>query len=295
MSATSLEHAGQDGARQPERADQIGRDDALEVVLRKVDETAERPGPRVVHEDVGVTFGGSCTRQAHLLGVGQVGHDHMAPNGASHLVEPPTIAPEHGDVGSQGAELQGGRTSDAARATGDEDRGSGDTHAEHDGRMSPMLTTLDGVTDHQVLQRNASGTARVTISGRATQPVHISVLTEDGRPFAGPQPVTGAWSLSLDLPTGGPYRVEAQDAKGATDTLAVGVLVGDLWVLAGQSNMAGAGRMIDVEKPTPAWTCSTWDAHGVRPKSRCTCSSTPRIRSTPTPYLPRHASSFTRS
>lgn len=41
------------------------------------------------------------------------------------------------------------------------------------------------------------------------------------------------------LYTGGPYTVE-----GATD-----VLVGDLWVLAGQSNMEGVGNLRDVETP----------------------------------------------
>ncbi len=44
---------------------------------------------------------------------------------------------------------------------------------------------------------------------------------------------------SHGLPVGGPYEIE-----GAHD-----ILVGDLWVLAGQSNMEGVGDLIDAEAP----------------------------------------------
>jgi hypothetical protein len=43
------------------------------------------------------------------------------------------------------------------------------------------------------------------------------------------------------LPMGGPYTVEG----------AQNVYVGDLWVLAGQSNMEGVGDLTDVETPSP--------------------------------------------
>src|SRR5579871_368894 len=43
------------------------------------------------------------------------------------------------------------------------------------------------------------------------------------------------------LPVGGPYELE-----GARD-----ILVGDLWVLGGQSNMEGLGDMVDLEPPIP--------------------------------------------
>jgi len=69
------------------------------------------------------------------------------------------------------------------------------------------------ISDFQVLQRDADGTARVTLDSGET----------------------------LELPTGGPHEVgEAQN-----------VLVGDLWVLAGQSNMEGVGDLVDVETPHP--------------------------------------------
>ena len=69
------------------------------------------------------------------------------------------------------------------------------------------------ISDFQVLQRDADGSAHVTLgSGEA-----------------------------LTLPTGGPYEV-----GGAKN-----VLVGDLWVLAGQSNMEGVGELVNVEAPHP--------------------------------------------
>jgi hypothetical protein len=69
------------------------------------------------------------------------------------------------------------------------------------------------IQSYQVLQRDADNKARV----------HL----EDGQ--------------VLELPVGGPYTVgDAHD-----------ILVGDLWVLAGQSNMEGVGDLVDVEKPSP--------------------------------------------
>ncbi|HEY4387907.1 MAG TPA: sialate O-acetylesterase [Ktedonobacteraceae bacterium] len=66
---------------------------------------------------------------------------------------------------------------------------------------------------YQVLQRDADDKARV--------------YQEDGQ--------------VLELPVGGPYTVgDAHD-----------ILVGDLWVLAGQSNMEGVGALVDVETPDP--------------------------------------------
>jgi hypothetical protein len=69
------------------------------------------------------------------------------------------------------------------------------------------------IQDHQVLQRDADGKARVTLASGET----------------------------VELPTGGPYEV-----GGAKN-----VLVGDLWVLAGQSNMEGVGSLTETEAPHP--------------------------------------------
>ncbi len=69
------------------------------------------------------------------------------------------------------------------------------------------------ISDFQVLQRDADGKARVILDNGET----------------------------TELETGGPYTV-----GGATN-----VFVGDLWVLAGQSNMEGVGDLVDVETPHP--------------------------------------------
>ena len=69
------------------------------------------------------------------------------------------------------------------------------------------------IQDNQVFQREADGKARVRLKTGET----------------------------LELPTGGPYEV-----GGAKN-----ILVGDLWVLAGQSNMEGVGDLVDVEPPHP--------------------------------------------
>ncbi|GCE05083.1 sialate O-acetylesterase [Dictyobacter aurantiacus] len=69
------------------------------------------------------------------------------------------------------------------------------------------------VQSYQVLQRDADDKARVQ--------------TSNGK--------------VIELAVGGPYTVGEADH----------VLVGDLWVLAGQSNMEGIGDLIDEEKPSP--------------------------------------------
>jgi hypothetical protein len=51
----------------------------------------------------------------------------------------------------------------------------------------------------------------------------------------------GADSTARGLAVGGPYAIEG----------AQNILVGDLWVLAGQSNMEGVGDLVDVETPSP--------------------------------------------
>jgi sialate O-acetylesterase len=80
------------------------------------------------------------------------------------------------------------------------------------------------ISDYQVLQRDADGKARVRL--------------HDG--------------AALELPVGGPYDVGT----------ARQVLVGDLWVLAGQSNMEGVGDLVDVEATSPFvhsfQSCERW-------------------------------------
>ncbi len=75
------------------------------------------------------------------------------------------------------------------------------------------VSNYRGVSDYQVLQRDGDDKTRVSL--------------ESGE--------------VIELPVGGPYEV-----GGAKN-----VLVGDLWVLGGQSNMEGSADLVDVETPHP--------------------------------------------
>jgi type 1 glutamine amidotransferase len=58
----------------------------------------------------------------------------------------------------------------------------------------------------------------------------------------------------LGVPVGGPYTItcRARMGDGTTSQGSIGpVFVGDLWVLAGQSNMEGVGDLVDVTPPHP--------------------------------------------
>jgi sialate O-acetylesterase len=53
------------------------------------------------------------------------------------------------------------------------------------------------------------------------------------------------------VPVGGPYRLEVR-LQGSEPSVSISnLLVGDLWVLAGQSNMEGHGDLVDVQAPSP--------------------------------------------
>ena len=106
------------------------------------------------------------------------------------------------------------------------------------------------VADHQVLQRLRGGDHATLTFERPADPGEVRVTDEQGRAVATTGTGTGAdgvATLTLDIPVGGPYDISSGDGA----VLARDVLVGDLWVLAGQSNMAGTARMVDLEPPSP--------------------------------------------
>ena len=111
-----------------------------------------------------------------------------------------------------------------------------------------------GLTDHQVIQRGADGMAVARVSGTGPDgAVEARYTPEGGGPSAWTKVAdarSGQWSGELKgLRTGGPYTVEVR--AGGSTTVVGDVLVGDLWVLAGQSNMEGVGDLVDVQKPDP--------------------------------------------
>jgi sialate O-acetylesterase len=87
--------------------------------------------------------------------------------------------------------------------------------------------------DHAVLQRDRE----VPVWGEAPagQLVTVTLAGHTASAQAGP---SGRWSVTLPaLPAGGPHSLVAQAAAGARQA-ASDVLIGDVWLCAGQSNMA---------------------------------------------------------
>jgi sialate O-acetylesterase len=117
-----------------------------------------------------------------------------------------------------------------------------------------------GLTDSQVLQRNAQNSADINIGGTAEGLVGKSI---EGRVLSSGKPIKGwswkpvatvqgaTWTGTVNgIPTGGPYTIEFR-SSGATPVVVKDILVGDLWILAGQSNMEGVGDLVNVQPPDP--------------------------------------------
>jgi sialate O-acetylesterase len=114
-----------------------------------------------------------------------------------------------------------------------------------------------GLFDHMVLQRTPENASNAAISGEtaANGPVRAKV-TLKGRALPGFANKTignaarGKFTATLaGLPTGGPYDITltiGSDSLTVTD-----VLVGDVWIAAGQSNMQGCGLLTEALKPHP--------------------------------------------
>lgn len=125
------------------------------------------------------------------------------------------------------------------------------------------IRLASGLNDGQVLQRNPHQAADVhltgTVTGKKTKGKAIeariasskSVLANfNWTPVGRVQKLN--WTADLiGIPTGGPYRVEIRMQGGSSVVALSNILVGDLWILAGQSNMEGVGDLIDVQQPDP--------------------------------------------
>ncbi len=115
-----------------------------------------------------------------------------------------------------------------------------------------------GATDDQVFQRNADSRADIKLTGTLegaregkieARVMHgyLAVPGFDWTTIATAQ--RGTWTGEIKgLPAGGPYRVELRSGANITATIH-DILVGDLWMLAGQSNMEGVGNLVDTEAP----------------------------------------------
>jgi sialate O-acetylesterase len=124
------------------------------------------------------------------------------------------------------------------------------------------LVITKGLTDDVVLQRRNEAEAEVVVEGTAPDGVSGALLVTISRKES-PLPgwdqreigtvAKGAWRAKITgLPTGGPYVVEfTVDGAPMVSATVRSVLVGDLWILAGQSNMEGCGDLLDLEPSSP--------------------------------------------
>ena len=124
--------------------------------------------------------------------------------------------------------------------------------------LPAAMTVTDGLAPWQVLQVDGDGAAAIDCRGTLPEGaegavelrvVDASVAEVIAWTGAG-EAVGGEWNAAVDgLPAGGPYTVEIRLADGEASAAIEPVYAGDLWILAGQSNMEGVGNMTDVETP----------------------------------------------
>lgn len=104
-----------------------------------------------------------------------------------------------------------------------------------------------GLFDHMVVQRNDQNRSAAAFIGRCVADGAVRArVCQDGKPVRGfanklvGEAARGRMRGSLDgLPVGGPYEVTLQ--VGDATLTVCDLLVGDVWLLGGQSNMQGCG------------------------------------------------------
>lgn len=120
------------------------------------------------------------------------------------------------------------------------------------------------MADYQVFQRGPANTATIQIEGVAPSGaaavearVILNGMTLTGFDWKTVGQVNGGvWKGAIEsLPAGGPYRIELR--ASTTQTAVSNVLVGDLWLLAGQSNMEGVGNLENL--PVPSSMVNSFD------------------------------------
>ena len=123
------------------------------------------------------------------------------------------------------------------------------------------IKVSSGLVDYQVLQRDQNGAGTAAFAGTAAVRFNNRYIeakvSKDGTEVRGwtgiGQIKAGKWTGTLpNIPTGGPYQIDIRVSlpQGQSVTASIGnVLVGDLWVLAGKSNMEGVGNLADLPRP----------------------------------------------
>ncbi len=114
-----------------------------------------------------------------------------------------------------------------------------------------------GLTEGQVLQRIGSRGASARLDGISaeTGPVFATVTAAAGALKGWKERRVGTaargkfFATLANIPAGGPYRLALRCGK--TEVRVKAFFVGDVWLMAGQSNMEGCGNMTGAAKPHP--------------------------------------------
>lgn len=126
-----------------------------------------------------------------------------------------------------------------------------------------MIRVTDGITDSQVVQRGPDESADLKFGGTTTnkkangKEIEARLISGgdvlerfDWIPVAKVQKQKWAGEIAR-VPVGGPYQLQLRVKGTALVTIVDQILVGDLWILAGQSNMEGHGDLVDVQPGIP--------------------------------------------
>ncbi|MHB9026877.1 MAG: sialate O-acetylesterase [Armatimonadota bacterium] len=118
---------------------------------------------------------------------------------------------------------------------------------------------ISGLFSHMVVQRTAGDVSEAVFSGQCTgDGALMARVTRDGKLVSGfdgvpvGQAARGDFSGTLaGLPVGGPYTIELWIDGTGGRAVVEDLLVGDVWMLGGQSNMQGVGRKEGAEPCNP--------------------------------------------
>jgi type 1 glutamine amidotransferase len=120
---------------------------------------------------------------------------------------------------------------------------------------APATVNLNAPSQFRVYQRDVNDKADIPVVLDDFDKEGSTLLSATVTPNPGNAKITfnKAESKLVGVPVGGPYTIFCQvEHEGLPRTAQVAnIYVGDLWVLAGQSNMEGVGDLVDVAPPHP--------------------------------------------